>query len=365
MKELFNRLKSESLFLIATLFAVITSFISLPKFSYIDTHVLMILFNLMVVVELYKKENILDFIAISFLKKYSNQRVICAVLIFLVFFFSMFLTNDVALITFVPLTIIIGKKSNFSTLKIIILETIAANLGCALTPMGSPQNIFIFSKYAPSAFEFFKVTIGISALGLVILLAINFFTPKDQLSFELDIPILNKNLNVLFSSTIFILVLMNIFFKFPITYVTLLNLTYLILRKENIFKELDWLLLATFVSFFIFVGNLSNITFIKEIMTNLLATDLGIYLTGIFMSQIISNVPAAILISGFTAEWKPLLIGVNIGGLGTLIASLASLISYKLYLDEYPEDKKEYFKVFSILNFSILILLGSLFILFI
>ncbi|MGL5427911.1 MAG: SLC13 family permease, partial [Cetobacterium sp.] len=115
MKELFNRLKSESLFLIATLFAVITSFISLPKFSYIDTHVLMILFNLMVVVELYKKENILDFIAISFLKKYSNQRVICAVLIFLVFFFSMFLTNDVALITFVPLTIIIGKKSNFST----------------------------------------------------------------------------------------------------------------------------------------------------------------------------------------------------------------------------------------------------------
>ncbi|WP_293720182.1 SLC13 family permease [uncultured Cetobacterium sp.] len=155
MKELFNRLKSESLFLIATLFAALSSFISLPKFSYIDTHVLMILFNLMVVVELYKKESILDFIAISFLKKYNNQRVICAALIFLVFFFSMFLTNDVALITFVPLTIIIGKKSNFSTLKIVILETIAANLGSALTPMGSPQNIFIFSKFAPSAIEFF------------------------------------------------------------------------------------------------------------------------------------------------------------------------------------------------------------------
>ncbi|WP_432205612.1 SLC13 family permease (plasmid) [Cetobacterium somerae] len=362
---LFNKLKSESLFLIATFFAIITSFIIRPKFSYIDTHVLMVLFNLMVVVELYKKENILDFIAINFLKKYNNQKVICAALILLVFFFSMLLTNDVALITFIPLTIIIGKKSNFSTLKIVILETITANLGSALTPMGSPQNIYIYSKYAPTSIDFFKITFGISTVGIIILLIINFFTPKEELLFELETPIFKKNINVVVSTFIFISVLLCIFLKFPIIYVTTFNVVYLIYRKENILQKLDWILLATFISFFIFVGNLSNIELIKNWMINLLSDPKQVYFTGIVLSQIISNVPAAILISEFTNKWQPLLLGVNIGGLGTLIASLASLISYKFYISEFPEEKRKYLTVFSILNFSILILIGSLFIFFI
>ena len=363
--NLFSKLKSESLFLIATFFAIITSFIILPKFSYIDTHVLMILFNLMVVVELYKKENVLDFIAINFLKKYNSQRIICAALIILVFFFSMFLTNDVALITFIPLTIIIGKKSNFSTLKIVILETIAANLGSALTPMGSPQNIYLYSKFAPAPIEFFKITFGISTVGLIILLLINFFTPKDELIFELETPIFKKNINVFVSTAIFVSVLLSIFFKLPIIFITIFNIGYLTYKKENIFQKIDWILLATFISFFIFVGNLSNIELIRSWMFNLLSESTQVYFTGIILSQFISNVPAAILISEFTTKWQPLLLGVNIGGLGTLIASLASLISYKFYISEFPEEKRKFFILFSILNFSILILMGSLFTFFI
>lgn len=359
--KIITRLKSEALFLTATGFALLTSFIVMPKFSYIDTHVLMVLFNLMVVVELYKKESILDYIAINFLKRYTNQRVICGALILLVFFFSMFLTNDVALITFVPLTIIIGKKSNFSVLKIVILETIAANLGSALTPMGSPHNIYIYSKYAPNPITFLEITFGISLIGLLLLFIINIFTPKNELIFELESPALNTNTNVFMATLIFILILLNIFLKFSIEYITFLTITYLIYKKEDILSKLDWVLLATFISFFIFVGNLSNMPPVRKLMFSLLSEKSSVYLLGIGLSQFISNVPAAILISEFTNEWKPLLLGVNIGGIGTLIASLASLISYKLYTLEYPEDKKAFVKEFSILNFSILILMGTLF----
>ena len=356
-----NRLKSEFVFLIATFLAILTSFINIPKFSYIDMHVLVILFNLMIVVELYKKENVLDFIAIHFLKKYNNQKIICTALIILVFFFSMFLTNDVALITFVPLTIIIGKKSNFSTLKIVILETIAANLGSALTPMGSPQNIYIYSKFHLSLFQFFKITFGISLIGLIILLIINMFTPKDTLTFELEVPTLRKNTNVFAATAIFFTVLVCIFLELPIKYITTFSVAYLFLKKEKIFYKIDWILLATFVSFFIFVGNLSNIEYIRNLMLKLLSEPKQIYFSGIALSQFISNVPAAILISEFTNNWQPLLVGVNIGGLGTLIASLASLISYKLYVNEFPKEKRKYFILFSILNFSILIIMATIF----
>lgn len=365
MKNLFYKLKSETLFLIVTFLAIITSFIIKPKFSYIDTHVLMVLFNLMIVVELYKKEAILDYIAINFVKKYTNERVICAALLILVFFFSIFLTNDVALITFVPLTIIIGKKSNFSTLKIIILETIVANLGSAFTPLGSPQNLYIYSKYSLSPLDFIKSIFAISLLGLFLALAINFFTPKNKLKIKLETPTFNKNINVIVATLILIAVLINIFFKFPIIYITIFNILYLFFKKENVYFKIDWILLATFVSFFIFIGNLSNINIIKEYIAPLLSTETEVYFAGIALSQIICNVPATILIAEFTDKWKPLLLGVNLGGMGTLIASFANLISYKLYINSFPNEKKRYLILFYIINFILLIGMSLLFYFFI
>lgn len=358
MKNIIKKLKSETVFIIATIFAVVTSFIVMPKTSYIDIHVLMILFNLMVVVELYRKEDILDAIAIKFLKKYKTQREISRVLILLVFFFSMFLTNDVGLITFVPLTIIIGKKANFSVLKIVILETIAANIGSSFTPMGNPQNLYIFSKYGISPLEFFKVTWTMSILGLMFLMLINLKTPKNQLKFDLKEITINKNIDVLFASGIFIFILFSIFLNIPVSLLTIATFSYLVIRRDKTIFKLDWILLATFVSFFIFVGNISNIPIIKDRMLSILSEKKSIYLSSIFFSQIISNVPTAILVSEFTTKWKPLLVGANLGGMGTLIASLASLISYKLYINEYLEDKKRYIKLFTILNVILLFTMG-------
>lgn len=359
------KLKNETVFIIATIGAIITSFFIKPNPESINTHVLLILFNLMIVVEIYKKEKILDFIAINFLKKYDNQRIISVVLLLLVFFSSMLLTNDVALITFVPLTIIIAKKSNFSPLRLIILETLCANIGGAMTPMGNPQNLYIFSKFSLSAFDFFKVAGSVSTVGVISVLILNLFTPDRKLKFTLDKPNINLNSNSITATIIFCAVIVSLFFRLDIKLITIVTVIYLIIKQYKTLFEIDWFLLATFVSFFILIGNLSEMVFIRHLMKNLLSTPHKIYITSILSSQFISNVPATILIAEFTNNWKPILIGANIGGFGTLIASLASVISYKLYINDYPNEKNSYLKDFTIINFIFLGFLGTLFFFFI
>lgn len=364
-KKIFFKAKNETVFLIATLGAFLTSFLVKPDSSDINLHVLMILFNLMVVVEIYKKEKVLDKIAINFLKKYDNQRLISAILLSLVFFSSMLLTNDVALITFVPLTLIISKKSNFNPLKLIILETLCANIGGALTPMGSPQNLFIFSKFNLTGNDFFKVSILLSVVGYISILFLNLFTPKDKLSLILKTPNLNNKNNVIAATIIFLAVISSIFFKLNISIITLSTILYIISQNKKKFLNIDWFLLATFISFFIFVGNLSEIHEIRQGMEKNLSSSHKIFFITIFSSQFISNVPAAILISEFTNDWRAVLLGSNIGSFGTLIASLASLISYKLYINEFPEEKNSFLKKFTVLNFGFLAFLTTIFYFFI
>lgn len=360
-----SKLKNETVFIIATLGAIFTSFFIVPDPKNINMHVLMILFNLMIVVEVYKKEKILDYIAIKFLKKYDNQRIISIVLLLLVFFSSMLLTNDVALITFVPLTIIIAKKSNFSPLRIIILETLCANIGGAMTPMGNPQNLYIFSKFSLSALDFFKVAGLVSIVGLLAVLILNIFTPDRKLKFMLEQPKISLNSNSVVATIIFCAVVISLFFRLDIKLITLVTTIYLIIKQYKTLFEIDWFLLATFVSFFVLIGNLSEMEFIRNIMKNILSTPHKVYVTSIISSQFISNVPAAILISEFTNEWRAILVGVNIGGFGTLIASLASVISYKLYINDFPKYKGLFLKDFTIINFSFLLFLGVSFYFFV
>lgn len=375
-KKFLHLLQNEFILCVAILGAIITSFLSTPTFKDINFHVLMILFNLMIVVEIYKKESILDFIAINFLKKYNNQKTISALLILLVFIFGMFLTNDVALITFVPLTLIIGKKANFPIHTLIILETFAANLGGVLTPMGSPQNLYIFSKYNLTPIDFFATTGLISLIGLAMILLCNLQTPNNALFFQLDMPILKKNYNATIATIIFSLVILSILLNFSIFPVTIFTILFLIYHRlynsgifskvktsdnSNNFHKIDWFLLLTFVAFFIFIGNLSRLSYIASIMSDIISTNKKLYLESILFSQFISNVPTAILFSEFTTNWKPLLIGVNIGNFGTLIASLANLISYKLYINEFPQERNQYLKISAILNTLFLIILGTIF----
>lgn len=341
-------LKKECVLVIAVTLAILSSFISIPKMSYIDFKVLILLFNLMVVVAAFKELKVLDSIAIGLLKKCNTYTSISLALVFITFISSMIVTNDVALITFVPLSIVIARKANINVLKIVIFQTLAANLGSSFTPMGNPQNLFIYSFYNLSPIDFFKITLPIVILAVLFLVLLVFKDKKMNLSLDLeDVKIDNKRDVYLFGG-LFLIILLSVFHVIDYKVTFLITIVMVLILNKKLFSQVDYSLLITFIGFFIFVGNISTMDVVKNFMEGILNSPKSTFLASVLSSQVISNVPATMLLSGFTNHFKELLLGVNIGGMGTLIASLASVISYKIYASEFGNDN--YMKSFTFYN---------------
>lgn len=340
--------KKECVLVIAVTLAILSSFISMPKLSYIDFKVLILLFNLMVVVAAFKELKFLDSIAIGLLKKCNTYTSISLALVFITFISSMIVTNDVALITFVPLSIVIARKANINVLKIVIFQTLAANLGSSFTPMGNPQNLYIYSFYNLSPIDFFKITLPIVVLAVLFLVLLVFKDKKMNLSLDLeDVKIDNKRDVYLFGG-LFLIILLSVFHVIDYKVTFLITIVMVLILNKKLFSQVDYSLLITFIGFFIFVGNISTMDVVKNFMEGILNSPKSTFLASVLSSQVISNVPATMLLSGFTNHFKELLLGVNIGGMGTLIASLASVISYKIYTSEFGNDN--YMKSFTFYN---------------
>lgn len=347
-------LKKECVLVIAVTLAILSSFISIPKLSYIDFKVLILLFNLMVVVAAFKELKVLDSIAIGLLKKCNTYTSISLALVFITFISSMIVTNDVALITFVPLSIVIARKANINVLKIVVFQTLAANLGSSFTPMGNPQNLFIYSFYNLSPIDFFKITLPIVILAVLFLVLLVFKDKKMNLSLDLeDVKIDNKRDVYLFGG-LFLIILLSVFHVIDYKVTFLITIVMVLILNKKLFSQVDYSLLITFIGFFIFVGNISTMDVVKNFMEGILNSPKSTFLASVLSSQVISNVPATMLLSGFTNHFKELLLGVNIGGMGTLIASLASVISYKIYTSEFGNDN--YMKSFTFYNILCLII---------
>ena len=341
-------LKKECVLVIAVTLAILSSFISIPKLSYIDFKVLILLFNLMIVVAAFKELKVLDSIAIGLLKKCNTYTSISLALVFITFISSMIVTNDVALITFVPLSIVIARKANINVLKIVVFQTLAANLGSSFTPMGNPQNLFIYSFYNLSPIDFFKITLPIVILAVLFLVLLVFKDKKMNLSLDLeDVKIDNKRDVYLFSG-LFLIILLSVFHVIDYKVTFLITVIMVLILNKKLFSQVDYSLLITFIGFFIFVGNISTMDVVKNFMEGILNSPKSTFLASVLSSQVISNVPDTMLLSGFTNHFKELLLGVNIGGMGTLIASLASVISYKIYASEFGNDN--YMKSFTFYN---------------
>ena len=341
-------LKKECVLVIAVTLAILSSFISIPKLSYIDFKVLILLFNLMVVVAAFKELKVLDSIAIGLLKKCNTYTSISLALVFITFISSMIVTNDVALITFAPLSIVIARKANITVLKVVVFQTLAANLGSSFTPMGNPQNLFIYSFYNLSPIDFFKITLPIVVLAVLFLVLLVFKDKKMNLSLDLeDVKIDNKRDVYLFGG-LFLIILLSVFHVIDYKVTFLITIVMVLILNKKLFSQVDYSLLITFIGFFIFVGNISTMDVVKNFMEGILNSPKSTFLASVLSSQVISNVPATMLLSGFTDHFKELLLGVNIGGMGTLIASLASVISYKIYASEFGKDN--YMKSFTFYN---------------
>lgn len=383
VKELFQK---ETVCCIAFLLAVISIFFVSPSknyISYIDFRVLALLFCLMAVVRGFSSIGVFTRLGTMLLTHVHSLRMLSALFIFLCFFFSMLITNDVALITFVPFTILVlsmAEQKKF-LIPVIVLETIAANLGSMLTPLGNPQNLYLYTISGLSIGAFVRIMLPYSFVSAILLLIFILFLPKDTVSTTTAANTANSTNTVTVSNTsnviceavktrknsrilfafyliLFLLCLLTVLHILPYQILFFLVLTGFLLLDYRVLKDVDYFLLLTFLCFFIFIGNMKQISLVHELISELLVHHE--VLMGIGASQIISNVPAAILLSGFTDDYSALLIGVNLGGLGTLIASLASLISFKFYTNSNGSDTRRFLGIFTLYN---VIFLGVLFVL--
>ncbi len=358
MKLLKMIFKNETVFCISFLLAVLSAFAVHPDrmyLSYPDYRTIALLFCLMIIVGGFQSLGIFSMLGHFLLRGAGSIRGLSAILVMLCFFSSMVITNDVALITFVPFTLIVFRMSGRveSVLKLVVLETIAANLGSMATPIGNPQNLYLYSIADFSAGEFLQTVLPYAGLAFVMLMAAVLIQRDEPL---LDVAggeenevqkgkIFRKMIPFLF---LLMLCLLVVFRVLPYQPVLICVICVVLVVNRKLYLSVDYFLLLTFLCFFIFIGNMKRIPEISGFLVSVV--DGKELLMGILTSQIISNVPAAILLSGFSSDLSALLTGVNVGGLGTLIASLASLISFKFFAKEYPDKKGVYMVRFTIWN---------------
>lgn len=358
--NLFKLMKKEPVLTVSAVCMLISMFFVPPTkayLSYIDFRVLALLFCLMAVVAGLQRHGLFPWLAQRMLGGQKQRRTLFLLLVLLPFFSSMLVTNDVALITFVPFAILILNLTGQQDYMIflIVLQTAAANLGSMATPVGNPQNLYLYSRYSLSASSFFGAVLPYTLLTLPLLFVSMFFVPRQKVSVLL--PDTNEKpdkRHILLYLVLFALCLLSVFRLLHYLLLLLIVCVVLLWSDKSLYRTLDYGLLLTFVCFFIFGGNIGAIDSVKTGLQSLLANNP--LLTAALTSQVISNVPAAVLLSQFTENWKALLLGTDIGGLGTPVASLASLISLRLYLKTENASVGKYLLCFSLVNFGALAL---------
>lgn len=361
MARLQTFIHNETVLCIAALCALCTLPLVPPDAAYpgyIDWHVLVLLFSLMAVVAGLRACGLFGWLTGLVLLGPLDGRALGCLLVWLPFFSAMLVTNDVALLVFVPFSISLLAKIKCSgrIVPLLVLQTVAANLGSMLTPVGNPQNLFLYSAYNLSPGQFFGTTLPFTLFGLLIITAASgFILPRHLPNFKLTPTTMHQPRKLAAYGALFVLCLLSVFHLLPNSLLLPLVILGLWLMDRPLLKELDFALLATFVCFFVVSGNLGRLPWLNNILQQLLGANT--LLTAAATSQFISNVPAAVLLSAFTDNWRSLLLGVDIGGLGTPIASLASLITLKLYLKTPGARLGHFMLVFSVTNFALLVLL--------
>ena len=352
-------LARETVLCVALFLGCASSFLRIPSLSDVDWGVLSVLLALMLVVAGLKSIRFLDYLALQLVNSCCSERQLVVVLVGLTFCSSMVVTNDVALLTFVPLTLVIGKTLKMDTARLVIIQTLAANLGSMFTPMGNPQNLFLYAHFNYTPWSFFRVLLLPTLVAMAYLWVL--IDQRGNKALSLQLPAMKRPEQRLLLLYLGLLILnIGAVLHFVDKYLALaLTCGVIYFLQKKLFRQVDYSLLLTFIGFFIFIANISQTSWVRLLQESFLGTATGAYMAALLSSQFISNVPAAMLLAGLTNEADALLLGVNIGGLGTLIASMASVISYKLFVAEHPYLNKSYLKMFAYYNFLGLLILGS------
>lgn len=359
--------KKNAVMCIALLAAIITSFI-IPVdeeyLGYFDYKTLTCLFCVLAVVCALKNIQFFYMLARRVVQLFKNARMSVLALVYITFIGSMLIANDMALLTFLPLGYLVltttGKEKYMAFT--FIMQNIAANLGGMLTPFGNPQNLYLYTKFNIPNMEFMSIMLLPFVISIVIItLCCIIFVKPEKLELE-DVKLRLNPMRTFIYMILFALSIIIVFRVIPYWIGLVIIPVVLLFMDRKALKMVDYPLLFTFVFFFIFSGNMARIDVVRNVFSYLL--DKSTLLFSVISCQFISNVPSAILLSQFTSNYPDLLVGVNIGGVGTLIASLASLITFREYVKNNPGKTMYYIGMFSAFNFSFLILLTAIMMIF-
>ncbi len=363
MIALVSFFRSQAIFCIALVLALGSMFVVPPSrayVDYIDFRTLALLFCQMTVISGMVRLGLADRISAWLRRRFSTVRRVGAALVFLSFFSSMLITNDVALMSFVPLTLAIfsrEKQRGRELVTILVLQTIAANIGSMFTPLGNPQNLYLFSRSGMSALRFLTVT-GKYTLLAGLLLAAALLTVKDgklSLPPEAERPHPLDRRKSIVCAALLVLCVLSVLRLVPVPVLLAVVLAVFLRMDRKAFRGVNYMLLCTFLVFFILAGNIKNLPGFQQLIRQ--SIDGREVAVSVLVSQIISNVPAAMLLSAFTSRLEDLIVGVNLGGLGTIIASMASLITWQYYTKTPRPAKGRYLGVFTGWNLGFLAVL--------
>ena len=360
--------KQEIVLCVAAVLAVLSMLFVPPDaayIGYIDLRTLAILFSLMTVMAGLRRQGVFDRLGRTLLAQTGSTLQLVLVLVGLCFFGSMVITNDVSLLTFVPFTFVVlsglaQDARRALTVPVVCMQTIAANLGSMLTPIGNPQNLYLYGKSGMNIAAFISLMLPYTVVSLLLLVLWAGALCRGQASAcsceHLQQPDAAADRKiVLLDAALFVVCLLAVIRVLPYGVAFAAVLLCTLFADRSTLRCVDYSLLLTFVAFFIFIGNLGRVQafsdWLQAILTGREAP------VAVLASQVTSNVPAALLLSGFTDKTSALIIGTNLGGLGTLIASMASLISYRQIARELPEEKGRYFKLFTLSNLVFLAIL--------
>ena len=359
-KPILKWIKSNAVLFIALVAAIITSFIVRPDEKYIeyfDFKTLSCLFCVLAVVCALRNIGFFYTMAREIVRRFKNAKVAVLALVYITFIGSMLIANDMALLTFLPLGYFILHTTNKEKYLAFtfIMQNIAANLGGMLTPFGNPQNLYLYSKFNIPDGEFVSIMLPPFLISIALItLCCLIFVKNEKLEIK------EEAVNIPMGRVVIYLILfalsIMIVFRFMHFLVGLIIIPIaLLFLDRKALLQVDYSLLFTFVFFFIFAGNMGRIDAVSDFFSYLLNINTLVF--SALSCQVISNVPSAILLSQFTDNYRELLLGVNIGGAGTLIASLASLITFKNYMKRDPDHIGSYMLKFSLFNFGFLIIL--------
>ena len=359
--------KKNVVMVVALIAAVVTCFFVPPDKAYLeyfDVKTLTCLFCVLAVVCALKNIHFFYMLAKRIVRVFRNARMSILALVYITFIGSMLIANDMALLTFLPLGLLVlttTGKTKYMAFTF-IMQNIAANLGGMLTPFGNPQNLYLYTKFNIPNLEFMAIMAPPFALAVALItVCCLIFVKPEPLELK-DEPMKLPPVRTVIYLALFALAIAIVFRGIPYWIGLIIIPAVLLFMDREALKMVDYPLLFTFVFFFVFSGNMARIDAVRQLFSWLL--EKSTLLFSVLSCQVISNVPSAILLSQFTENYKELLLGVNIGGVGTLIASLASLITFREYTKQDKGHTARYILLFSAFNFAFLVILAAFALLF-